>query len=1195
MVDIQNKEDIYGDLLPDVFIEKITLENSGFFPIQTNPHIDNEREEIIVRKTANSLKVRLDLTIKQKLENDSLVKWLDDLDFKKYFIIKVFQVKDAKLAALAQLTKDVILLFDPDTFSFSKKSIRKLCQGHLNLKDEIELKHFCEKNVSAQSIAINHITKELKGENTIEILDDGTEIVNTNFSKSFQNEEQEIGHLSYYAVSQFEINSLIEDFELSQTDKLAEFLLSLSKVKSEIVFDNFEIKSESYVYLDQNSNIWNGDVHEINGEFRSGIEEDQNSAPLIKRNVNNSVIQDFRIRQQSEKISFDFDPLRAYFNKLIKRNLGTSTSFLSRDNSLFSDLEISLDSDNEVNLMFSLDLKNTILKNSPYFYLIKNYKSPLARELTKQVKIKSLKMFRKRVKPKQAADKFIYSSVKYEPFTKNEISELMFHVSKIDEIIVDTEKFFLRTINNPFSENIIQLSGTDRSISTKTKGIYQYSFEMEFEDPFVQYINDDIEILNRIRAILLKYYSECQKTSLTKIDSGFDNPHIKSTNKGKKRKILTEGNYNSITDSFTKSFARRMTEAYPDIGTSPWVMCNLFFTDIASKFLQNIEKEVFLKQLINYTSPFTGNPSGVKFVLELMDQFLSSLQKIIKTNLKIDSLSPTGRTIAKKQNNIRIVNTFSNIVDLESKPKIFLNFINKTSSTPKLKNGLTTILQSEYQQRVDNEVLRFFRVANPNPQIIGGTEEQIAINFETKKYSYLTPISITDGRRNTEIEIKDFTQNNLEQELREREFRYLLSSAQNGVDSELYYKNNGALLNIDHGLTSFNKLLISNNVIIKGYEISSIINNFVRETIRKADLESGIKLNNKEKNIQNQTNNEAAVEIPNTQGPVTDFLNIFYSSYNVPRPAATSFYYPVAYQQVVGYTRRFYYVPYIFHYRGQRIVRNQRRVRYVPRYETRTRPQFDQSKYFQQQQIWQTQRDAAADQALNLKNYLETDPERIFQLPPQQLAFVLGDNQANLSLVPQETKENIAIVRDRKDVLLGSMKEIIFQQGYEEGENGEILLNKPIWKIMTPQNIAIFPKNTEILCRIADLSVPNRQFNDVSKSFHISDRSFVMKITSENVPDIDTINGPYFEISVPSEITGVENSQTRKINKDFYDLAIKTHTEQAFYSTAYIQSSEVSRKSIEQVINSADVSSEIRRVQQEVTANNNTPPLVSQT
>lgn len=1223
MVDIQNKEDIYGDLLPDVFIEKITLENSGFFPIQTNPHIDNEREEITVRKIANNLKIKLDLTIKQKLENDSLIKWLDDLDFKKYFIIKVFQVKDAKLAALAQLTKDAILVFDPATFSSSKPAVRRLFRGYLKFKDDRDLKTYCQKFVTLQKTTISNINKKLDGENTSEILDDGTEIVNTNFSLTFKNSEEQIGHLSYYAVAQFDITALIRDYKLTLSHKLSQFLFELTKVKSETVFDNFEIKGESYIYLDENSKIWNGDVHQdATGEYRSGLQETSDSIPLIKRSVNNSVIQDFRTRQQTEKLSIQFNSLQTYFNKLIKRNLGTETNFLSRTNPFFSELEVVLDKDEEVNLLFSLDVKGMAIKNSPYSYLVKNYKSVFARELAEQTKIKNLKMFRKRVKPKNTPDKFTSSTTKYEPFTKNEINELLFHVSGINETVVSNENFFLRKISNLSSPEILQFSGTDFSISSKTTGIYQYSLELEFEDPFINYINNNIEMLNRARSILLEYYSECQKTSLTKMVAEVDNPHIRSRKENEVKKYTIEGNYNPITDSFTKSFSGRMLIKYRDANSSPWILCNVVFTDIASKYLDNIEKEVFLRQLISYTSPYTGNPSGVKFVIQLIEQFLSSLEKIIKTNAKTDNTSPTARKVAKKQNSIKITNTFSNVIDLQAKPKIFLNFINNTANLSRVKNGLMTILQSEYQQRVDNEILRYYKIANPNPQIVGGTEEEIATNFETKKYSYLTPISVTDTRTDKEIEITDFTQNSLEQEIKERELRYLITSAKNGIDSTLYYKNNGTLLNIDHGLTSFNKLLLSNGVMIKNYQISTIVNNFTRETIKKAVLEESSRLNIKEQDPNNTIGNEAVVQVPNTNGPVTNFFNTFYSSYNVPPPASTSFYYFQTYQIEVGRQKEYYFAPYVFYYRGQRIVKNTRQSRWVPKYETKTIERFDSTGYVQSLSVYGQQRSSAAIYAFNLKRQLETNPQLIFDLPPQTLSYVLGDNQANLSLIPEETRENIAFVRDREDLLLGSMKQIVFQQGFEEGENGEILLNKPIWKIMTPQNLAVFPRNTEVLCRIKDfnLETKNVGFNNISNNFHISDQSFIMKVTTSTAPSLETIRGPYFEISVPNRISNnfivIDNetntyqqrypsykkywmrtyaiSETIKISKTFYDLAIRAYTEQRLYSSAFIKSSEVSRKSIEQIVNQADVSSEIRKVQQEVIANNNTPPSVSQ-
>ena len=95
-----NQTDLIGRIIPDVYVDKVTLETAGDFLKQRNPHIDFEGEEgrrdpltgeILEGQqptlSQSFLKVTVDLLMKDLLESDEITSWMYQNDFAKYLIL----------------------------------------------------------------------------------------------------------------------------------------------------------------------------------------------------------------------------------------------------------------------------------------------------------------------------------------------------------------------------------------------------------------------------------------------------------------------------------------------------------------------------------------------------------------------------------------------------------------------------------------------------------------------------------------------------------------------------------------------------------------------------------------------------------------------------------------------------------------------------------------------------------------------------------------------------------------------------------------------------------------------------------------------------------------------------------------------------------------------------------------------------
>lgn len=1149
MADI-NEEEMTGDLLPDVYIEKITLENSGFFPTIDDPHIDNERETIDLPQPPDTLKITINLVVKQIFENETIGRWLSEIDFKKYFRIKIFETQDARVSSLLELTKDVAVALDPATFSFAKPSVIRLMQGYFG-KNRYELQKDIQKNVKIKHIDLTNVQTQQEAQTKKETLDDGTEVVNTYFTISFEYPKSNIGHLAYYCMSQFDFFDLIRDFRIRPTKKLYEYLIGLSKVSSQIVFDDFLIKTESFVYISEDSKVWTGDIHQNeDGEYRTGIAETVDSAPLIRREVSNSVIQDFRRRRQIQRTNFDFNPVKKYFEKFQTKNLSTNTNYLAKRNSFFGDIDISVDQDGDAKIKFSVNFKTLIFENSKYGFLIDNHNSRLANEIITRARFKSIKMFRQRVKPENAASVGLTIGRKYAKFSKDEKRELMFHSSKNEGIIVDSERFLFRRINGINYPQILDFTGLDKTASELTDGLYCYSLEFELEDPFVDYFKSLIVSLQEARALLLPYYVESQKLSYNKFFEEVSDPHINSPREEDRVGTLYEGNYDTLTNAFTESFKIRMSERYENLTDAPWILSSVIYADILNIFVPSLDEQELVADLVKFASPETGNPSGISTVIKSIEQLITNISNLLGIEQVSNNFLSSATSSTKTMNTFVVEHYFyNNAFDANNKGEVFVNYLQDAPAQEK--NGTLTIQGADFRRRIDQEMQKYFNSTNPS-MTTNAAETQIEANaaLNQSKFSFLTPVNMVQGSNTVSLGAT-------EDQKEISKINNMISILEAGSSRDTMIREKIDTPNI--GTSVFNNEMQKNfNLIIREYVIPKPPPEPVEVIIEEPFLSEEIK--ELQAQLPQAISIEKAKEVVNlVKKPVAPIINAVLSIKT--QIDCIDDVYSGRINSSWGLNKK---------------------------YQERTR---------------QSKIEKIIDKTLR------SDPN----VPPQFKAAALKEANYTTStdIIPVKTQDNIEYSLNREKLLFGSTKQIMMLTGYQIGENGQLLINKPRWEKLTEEKYSQIPPGVEIVCKFFDINDINNNACDPSKKGKVADDVFILVAEPSNTGVQQPILPEKYEIKIPTpapqllipqnirtlkkqQLVQIAQPEPPKINisKKILDRAIRVDLEQKTYPRAFIKNNEVSKKTIEQVISSAKIVDKIKEKQEVIKQQSTSKPVI---
>lgn len=760
-----NQEDLIGTLLPNVYIKRITLETSGLPLVERDPHIGHDRENLSLQNAAQqelsnkTLKVSLDLLLKEKLSNDVIGSWFSNQDIEKYLVIKVFQSTDPQLTEVLSAGSDAVNLIDPSMTVPTNDILYQLAYQKLEVSSPEDLNERLERVARFKKISIAQNTE---GNNSniyrfkSYVDDNGNKNFNITYRTEFSIENSNPDHLSYFAVCSFDIEAITEDFNL-KVDNLTIKKMN-GKMTSDIVIDNKKVVSKTYVYYDPETKVWAGPVHKQGNKWFSKSSPQPNSVPLIRTLVKNTKIQDFRVRNNIKRI-LDFSFVDEQLSDLENNKLSNGSTGMSYDRqTYFSEMYISRDKDGRDKFFFSVDLESAVRYNSLFGRLMDKPNLGIVDVLVQNCYISSMNIYRRRVK-EDASSNSAGNITGISVFDNNEPWQLIVSSG-------ETEWRKFQTVNNNTGtiterrirmdenyQNVRHFSGMDKSMSLVSDGLYQYVVEIEITDSTVEYIKQKIRALSAARKQLQEYLSLSTDDSMSRYLYEARDPHIDSPREYERSEGQIAGSYDLASNSFTQYFINLMNEKYPNPFEAPWNTSAAIYADALHLFTgvlaNSASRNEILTTLSSYLAPSTGNPTGIATVIELIEQMVAILKRTIGTADTAvsdrypsnSSQIPSGQNLAAvSKRTFKITHAFDTVFDSNEVKGVGIDYLSSGKDNTPNVNGLRVVTGQQYAERINLETLRFYKTKNPSIDLIySGEKITEGDSVRTTQFGYLTP------------------------------------------------------------------------------------------------------------------------------------------------------------------------------------------------------------------------------------------------------------------------------------------------------------------------------------------------------------------------------------------------------------------------------------------------------------------------
>lgn len=752
------QEEILFSILPNVVIDKITLSNAS-------------------NTSRDKLNVTINLTVKEVLDNDLLGTWFDDINLKKYILIDVVQSTDPDVTRALSFSNDMIQLCNASR-SVSKEDRKLKAFAYITKETKLKkLQSLLEKETTRKVISLsrdsdgdNKITKYSSYDN-----EDGKRVYEIPFKEEFIINTLLPRHLAYFVVTSLDLHSLCKDFNIDYD--VMESLEENGKTYSEIVIEDSQIAGYSYVYTDEQGEMWDGPVHLENGVWKTGDDETPTSRVLTRTTITNTKIEDFRNVADIQRRVFDFNRLETFLtdiSKIQSLDLNSSNepksvfSAVNKDyiyldsfnktESVFSDIYLARNSDGDIKFMFGLDFNNIMKKNSSLSNLFNSKNKRFKDDAVKNTKLATIKVLRRRVKNniKVNSSKAEYELEKFDINEPDDLVVMSTDVSWKNFNARNDSRGSIREVDIEMGqeyESIRYFTGMDKMFSEITDGLYQYGIELEIEDGSIDFVKGRLNALELAKQEIQKYYNEVSMPSMKKYLAENRNPHIKSPDEYSAKAPLVNPGYDILLNKFSRQLVDKLIKKYSSARnrrTAPWVSSVAVFVDVLDLFSESVttsdERRRLIQTIYSYLNPHSANPSSILKSIELFDYLIASVSKATGITPDVSVGASNTRPAAssgKSKSNFKIIKFFNNIVDSNISKKYGLDYLATTSRSIDNSDGLTVITSDLLFKRVDNENLKYFNNINPNLDFTNPVSNlKLSGNIQQNSFSYITPTRI---------------------------------------------------------------------------------------------------------------------------------------------------------------------------------------------------------------------------------------------------------------------------------------------------------------------------------------------------------------------------------------------------------------------------------------------------------------------
>ena len=413
-----------------------------------------------------------------------------------------------------------------------------------------------------------------------------------------------------------------------------------------------------------------------------------------------------------EKADIDFSQANKLFSqKTVTKEQFTKLKYYD-DCSIQSDLWLTRDAANRVNFCFALGLKMILMKYSPYAKLWYN--------LTKQQKhfilstgfIKEISVIRKRVKGIDNTDLFD-KNLPIERIATLNMEGKNGRLYQHQNLTLDTSKLYSKLF----------FTGYDSALADIDKGFYQYGIQYTFEDRLQKLVNKKLKETTSYLKLAKQFYQVSRQPKY----------------------------YNLISDVYTKLYKTEQTQEF--YGIIPHLLSH--FEELYSMLNMSLwyKREKFLTNLVNVSSPATGTPDGLEFVINLVENFVNQVSGVFSStgitsnnDSRSNTFNPSSTKSGQRDNFLRSEVFFPQIFDASNRNKgyDFLTFIDQPGRDggANRKVGIRQISYDHLRERTLRETKKYF--TNPDASIdvainYQDIESQIKSPLLDQRYAFLSP------------------------------------------------------------------------------------------------------------------------------------------------------------------------------------------------------------------------------------------------------------------------------------------------------------------------------------------------------------------------------------------------------------------------------------------------------------------------
>ena len=793
-------EQILNSALPNVGIGRVTLENAGGdFQFQIDPHIDYtakddtigkefvaagllnpERLEgaTIKRSEINAMKVTLSLSVKDVVTASILSYW-----FKNRNIVDLLDVRTTYTT-------------DPNTTNYILQNNRSL-----NYEDYLDITNIPLQTALEEKGFRNEVTKVDSDGNRIHIF-------NFDYVISVDNS---VPYLAVFACCRVDLDKLFKkapdtlQIQTDIVDQLPDDLLA-GNLSYNVILRDGNISSTIPVFVDEETGIlWNGPVHQMaNGEWMTEDAHTDESKFLVRRNIPNTKIQDFRISSYLNKRVLEIHATRDKISNAISRNLTIQTVDDQKPKSYFSDISFARDNLGQARFFFSMDYHKIIEDYTLFGGLIRKKGLLNPNEIAQEYcRISSLKIFRKRIHGSAETGSRVYMvantlngdiAVPHDPatlpgnFDCNQVDELIVFTSEVNGVLQTNEyskihdttpvtvmpslgerlglispvsslvgaptppqflvnKTVIGTIEEVTgikindSEGIRHVSGIDKSMPGVTDGYYQYRMEMEIIDQTDEFIMKYLNNLQWAKDYLQTYLNKITQPGQEASFTWKVDPHIDYEQEGK-----------------TVSRREKITADYGAIkmAINYYLKTLMLFTNETTASRNDYGRpengDALRDQLLSFVNPRT--PNGTACIIGLMDELINKIQDALKikelnvlaklgnSDSTLEALQPgTLFNSSKPTISFEMKNLFVNYFNSNVERDASYDFMDLTDNDTPM--GIKVATENEFIDRIGKETQRLFRNEEDSLSFdINGQEFNPGDDFQFTDFSYVAPARV---------------------------------------------------------------------------------------------------------------------------------------------------------------------------------------------------------------------------------------------------------------------------------------------------------------------------------------------------------------------------------------------------------------------------------------------------------------------